>query len=194
MLQNVPSPSSTTIKSLQWTEFLEKCSDEGTLDVGTDEHKSFFGTSLTVPESAGLTKPALEAFFDTITTPPLPEKYFVIINLHGGPKSAVNSKDTSFSAYADRDSLWTFQIRADNDTAECRDFVKSVRETIIQAQPGTHFGASLSYIDASLSREEAWEIYYADEDVLKTLRSIKLKMDPSEVFWNPHAIISEQRN
>jgi hypothetical protein len=52
----------------------------------------------------------------------------------------------------------------------------------------------LSYIDASLSREEAWEIYYADEDVLKTLRSIKLKMDPSEVFWNPHAIISEQRN
>jgi hypothetical protein len=108
LLRNLPEPSSTTVKSLQWIDFLEECSDEGTLKIpptGNDEHKSFFATSLTVPEPNGLTKPATEALFDVITTPPIPHKYFIIINLHGGPKSAVNKKDNSFSAYADRDSF-----------------------------------------------------------------------------------------
>lgn len=130
----------------------------------------------------------MEAFFDHITTPPLPEKYFIIINLHGGPKSAVNNKDTSFSAYADRDSLWTFQIRGDSDTPESRDFALGVREKIMQAQKKTKFGASLSYIDAALSREEAWEAYYGNKEVVQRLRMIKGKLDPGEVFWNPHSI------
>jgi len=190
LLRNLPEPSSTTVKALQWVEFLEDCSDEGSLDVptiGNEEHKNFFATSLTVPETKGLTRPALEAFFETITTLPIPEKYFIIINLHGGPKSAVNSRGVEFSAYADRDSLWTFQIRADSDTAEARDFVKNVRENIIQSQRETEFGASLSYIDASLSRDEAWQAYYRG-DIIATLRKIKESRDPGEVFWNPHAI------
>jgi FAD/FMN-containing dehydrogenase len=63
-----------------------------------------------------------------------------------------------------------------------------VREKIIGAQCETRFGASLSYIDAALSREEAWKAYYGDDEVVKRLRAIKAKLDPQEVFWNPHAI------
>lgn len=193
LLRNLPGPSSRTIKALQWLEFLEECSDEGSLDVptiGSDEHKPFFATSLTVPETSGLTKPALEAFFETVTTPPIPEKYFIIINLHGGPKSAINSKDLSFSAYPDRDSLWTFQIRADSDFEGSKAFVKGLRENIIRSQRQTHFGASLSYIDASLSQSEAWDIYYHPHYVAR-LRNVKEKRDPRDIFWNPHAITSE---
>lgn len=172
-------------------DFLKECSDEGTLDVpttGTAEHKSFFATSLTVSEPKGLTKKSLEAFFYHLTSSTIPGKYFIIINLHGGPRSAVNHKDSSFSAYADRDSLWTFQIRGDSDSQESKAFVTGVRDKIISAQPESKFGASLSYIDAELEREEAWKAYYCDADVLERLKMLKEKLDPHEMFWNPHSI------
>ncbi|KAF2280452.1 FAD-binding domain-containing protein [Westerdykella ornata] len=191
LVKNLPAPSSTSIKPLGWIEFLEVCSDKGTLDVpamGTDEHKSFYATSLTVSESEGLTEAAMEAFFEHITSPPLPEKYFIIINLHGGSRSSINNKDEAFSAYTDRDSLWTFQIPADSDTAESKDFVMGIRNKIIEKQKGTSFGASLSYIDAALSREEAWKAYYRDQEVVERLKKIKREVDPRELFWNPHAI------
>ena len=64
-----------------------------------------------------------------------------------------------------------------------------VREKIIQAQKHTKFGASLSYIDAALSIEDAWEAYYGDKEVGERLKSIK-EMIPVN-FWNPHAITKE---
>lgn len=99
---------------------LTSCSDKGTLngpDNGRNDQKIFFAISLIISEPDGLSKKVPEAGFEHITTPPGTEKYFIFINLHGGPKPAIISKDKSLIASVDRDSLWTFQIGADEESA-----------------------------------------------------------------------------
>jgi hypothetical protein len=138
---------------------------------------------VTVPESTGLTSNALNALFDYLKTAGSTE-YYIIINLYGGPGSAINKKDTNFAAYNDRDSLWVLQ---NYGYGSAIDFVNGINDAIINAQPQTSFGAYLNYVDPTYDAATAHKLYYGDA-VYSRLAALKKQVDPQSVFWHPQAI------
>ena len=164
-----------------------------TTRTGYTQHSDFFAKSLTIPESSGgFTKEAAGAYYDYIiannnsATPP----WFAIINLYGGPDSQINTKDTKFAAYRDRDSLWVIQHYSNTDATHPDvnlSFVNGLNDAITNAMPNVNIGAYLNYIDPTLTRDQAKELYYGDE-LYGQLQKLKRKWDPKNVFWNPLAV------
>ncbi|KAF2656453.1 carbohydrate-binding module family 18 [Lophiostoma macrostomum CBS 122681] len=186
-LRNLPTPTTVTVKSYGWIDYLVLMSGQDTIKeplTGYDQHENFYAKSVTVPESAGLTSAALNALWDHLQTAGDVE-YYIITNLYGGPGSAINSKDTSFASYSDRDSLWVLQNYGYN--AESIDFVNGINSAILGAQPQTSFGAYLNYVDPGYDAATAHKLYYGDADYAKLL-ALKKQVDPKSVFWNPQAI------
>jgi len=191
LIRGVPTPGEIVVQSYSWYDYLILMSDKTSIIeplTGYDEHDTFFAKSITVPEEDKLSANALNAFYDHIINDAskAPAKgYFVIINLYGGPGSAINTKDTTFAAYNDRDSLFVFQnygIGADGT-----DFINGINAAIIKAQPKTTFGAYLNYVDPSYTPAEAHKLYYGDA-LYAALLKLKKKFDPKSVYWNPQAI------
>ncbi|KAF1938468.1 FAD-binding domain-containing protein [Clathrospora elynae] len=186
LLRTLPS-AETTVQSMGWYDYLVKVSGESTIKTpvtGYDLHEDFFAKSVTVPESAGLTSKALGDLFDYLKTAGSVQ-YYIIINLYGGPGSAINSKDTNFAAYVDRDSLWVLQNYGYG--GDSIDFINGINSAIINAQPQTSFGAYLNYVDPSYDAATAHKLYYGDV-VYSRLAALKQQVDPQSVFWNPQAI------
>lgn len=186
LLRSLPNPTAT-VQSMAWYDYMVKVSGKTSIKeplTGYDEHEDFFAKSVTVPESTGLTSNALNALYDYLQTADGTE-YYIIINLYGGPGSAINSKDTDFAAYSDRDSLWVLQNYGYG--GDSMDFINGINSAIINAQPQTSFGAYLNYVDPSYDAATAHKLYYGDA-VYNRLAALKQKVDPKSVFWNPQAI------
>lgn len=186
LLRTLPS-NTATVQSMNYYDYLVKVSGESTIKTpltGYDEHDNFFAKSITVPESAGLTAAAVNALYDYTRTAGDVE-YFVIINLYGGPGSAINSKDTNFAAYNDRDSLWVIQNYG--FTAGSVNFISGLQNAVLNAQPQTPFGAYLNYVDPTYSAATAHQLYYGNA-VYSRLAALKAQVDPKGVFWHPQAI------
>ncbi|KAF2743413.1 Glucooligosaccharide oxidase [Sporormia fimetaria CBS 119925] len=186
-LRTLPAATNVIVQSYSWYDYLVKVSGRQTIKVpltGYDEHDNFFAKSLTVPESSGLTSTALGSMYDHIKRGTSAD-YFIIVNLYGGPGSAINSKTTDFAAYNDRDSLWVVQNYG--STANSIDFINGLNNAVTSAQPQTQFGAYLNYVDPSLDAATAHRVYYGDAVYARLLR-LKQQIDPQSVFWNPHAI------
>lgn len=187
ILRMLPTPGNVVVQSYSWYDYLVKVSGTNTIQVpltGYDEHDNFFAKSLTVPETDGLTSASLGALYDYIRQG-APVDYFIIVNLYGGPGSAINSKTTDFAAYNDRDSLWVIQNYG--YTANSVGFIDGLNDVITNAQPQTRFGAYMNYIDPSLDAATAHRVYYGDVVYARLLR-LKQQLDPQSVFWNPQAI------
>lgn len=186
LLRTLPAPTESTVKSYSWYDYLVLVSGKTTIKeplTGYDEHENFFAKSITVPESTGLTATALNAWYDYIKG--TSTEYYTIVNLYGGPGSAINSKDTNFAAYNDRDSLWVFQNYGYGISST--NFINGLNDAIIKAQPQTSFGAYLNYVDPSYDAATAHKLYYGDA-LYARLLTLKKKVDPNNVFWNPQAV------
>jgi FAD/FMN-containing dehydrogenase len=188
LLRSLPVPSSNTEEAMDWISSLIKLSGESSLSVplsGYAAHDNFFAKSITVPEAASLTEAALQSYYTYIHSTASPASWYSIINLYGGPSSAINSKNTKFAAYSDRDSLWVFQHYG--ETAASVPYIQGLNDAIVKAQPQTKFGAYLNYVDPSLDAKTAHAQYYGDE-VYERLENIKKVVDPGMTFWNPQAV------
>lgn len=186
LLRSLPS-NTPTIQNMAYYDYLVKVSGEAQITVpktGYAEHDNFFAKSLTVPETTGLTSTTLNTLFDYLKTAGSVE-YYLIINLYGGPGSAINSKDTNFAAYNDRDSLWVLQNYG--MTGDSMAFINGLNDAVIKAQPQTKFGAYLNYVDPSYDAATAHSLYYG-EVVYARLAALKKQIDPKSVFWHPQAI------
>ena len=186
-IRGLPTPTNFIVTSLSWYDYLVKVSGQTTIKeplTGYDQHDNFFAKSITVPESAGLTPAALGALYDYVKKG-TSVSYFMIVNLYGGPGSAINSKTTDFAAYNDRDSLWVLQNYG--SSASSIPFINGLNDAVIKAQPQTTFGAYLNYVDPSLDAATAHKLYYGDA-VYARLLTLKKQIDPQSVFWNPQAI------
>ena len=186
LIRTLPTPAVTITKSYNWIDYLILMSDKTDIReplTGYDEHDTFYAKSITVPESDKLSAPPLNAFYDAIKS--TTASYFVIINLYGGPKSAINTKTTVDAAYNDRDSLWVFQNYGNG--ADSIPFINELNSVITKAQPKTSFGAYLNYVDPGYTAAEAHKLYYGSELYTK-LAGLKTKYDPKSVYWNPQAI------
>jgi FAD binding domain-containing protein/berberine-like enzyme len=197
LLRTLPTPSSSSVQTLSWIDSLTALGGAGTLSEpvhGYSAHDDFFASSVTVPESSPLTTDALNSYFGYIISsgrsPPTP--WFSIINLYGGPGSLINTKDTTFAAYADRSSLWVAQHYADLSSGGAFpesgiQFVQGLNDAMTSAMPGVAFGKYLNYVDSTLTADQAHEVYYGDA-LYAQLKSLKDVVDPADVFANPQSI------
>jgi hypothetical protein len=188
LLRNMPPAGPANVKSYTWYDYLVLLGGKDSIKeptTGYADHDTFFAKSLTVPEKDGLSAAALNAYFDYIKAGSTP--FYSIINLYGGPGSAINSKDANFAAYSDRDSLWVFQNYGTGAGADVVSYMNGMNDAIIKAQPQTKFGAYLNYIDPSYDAATAHKVYYS-EAVYARLVALKQKVDPGNVFWNPQSV------
>ncbi len=198
LLSGLPTPASTSIQSLDWISSLTLLAAPQPLEQPTTTynlHDDFFAKSVVVPSSSPLTTEALESYFGYIIENGVnaPDPWFTIINLYGGPGSAINAIPSTASAYSDRNALWVLQhygFTANTISpypAASLDFVDGLNTALTSAMPDTQFGAYLNYVDPSLSAAEAHELYYGEETYEK-LVGIKNLVDPQHTFWNPQSI------
>jgi FAD binding domain/Berberine and berberine like len=197
MLRTLPAPSSSSVQSLGWIDSLTALGGASSLTVpvhGYSQHDNFYAKSVTVPQSTPLTPAALQNYFKYIINQGAnpPTSWFSIINLYGGPGSLINSKDTTFAAYSDRNSLWVVQHYGFADltatfTAADTTFVDGLNTALTSQMPTANFGAYLNYVDPSLTATQAHNLYYG-ASLYSQLQSLKAQVDPKNVFANPQSI------
>jgi hypothetical protein len=197
LLRTQPAASSTDVEALSWIDALVKLSGTNTLVTpvhGYSSHDNFFAKSVTVPESNPLTPAALASYFGYMIEqgPSAPTSWWSIVNLYGGPGSAINTRDTTFAAYSDRSSLWVAQhyayVALDGTfPAAGLTWLDGLSNAMTSQMPGVEFGAYLNYVDPTLTADQAHALYYGT-DVYNRLKGIKTVVDPNNVFSNPQSI------
>jgi hypothetical protein len=197
MLRTLPAPASSSVQTLTWLNSLLALSGESTLTepvTGYSAHDNFYAKSVTVPQASPLTAAALTSYFNYMIQkgPSAPTSWWSIVNLYGGPGSAINSKDTTFSAYADRSSVWVAQHYAylplgQTFPASGITWLNGLNTAMTSQMPSVAFGAYLNYVDPGLTADQAHQLYYGS-DVYARLQSIKAVVDPKNVFANPQSI------
>lgn len=200
LLRGIPTPSSSSVRSVGWIESLTLLASPQPLQQPTSRtsyalHDDFFAKSLVVPSSAPLTTAALNSYFTYIIQNGVnaPNPWFSIINLYGGPDSQINVPSPSSSAYSDRSALWVLQHYGFTGNTgspyppASLTFVNGLNTAITSAMPGTAFPAYLNYVDPSLTAAQAHDLYYGSTTYAKLL-GIKHVVDPGNVFSNPQSI------
>lgn len=72
-------------------------------------HDTFYAKSVITREAQPLTTASMSSFFTYMISHRGQGSFFSIVDLYGGPSSAVNVPSSNSSAYSDRDALWVFQ-------------------------------------------------------------------------------------
>ncbi|KAJ2904893.1 carbohydrate-binding module family 18 [Zalerion maritima] len=165
----------------------------GTPERGYDQHDNFYAKSLTIP--ALVPDSGLAAYFafargsDEGLSPPV--EWFSIISLHGGRDSQIAARSgDEWGAYAHRDAVWVAQHYGYAADASAPfppsgiAFIDELNAVLPDAMPETQFGGYINYVDPTLGRDEAHDLYYGD-DLTERLRAYKAVIDPDNVFANP---------
>ncbi|KAF8463457.1 hypothetical protein BDZ91DRAFT_306170 [Kalaharituber pfeilii] len=181
----------------QWLPTLVHLNNGGQLEqpLEYDMHATFFAKSIVTPEDDLLDFNTVKNFFTYLATvgQVAPVNWWVIYDLYGGVGSQISAPASSATAYAHRDSLFTIQIysiapgQLPPYPQAGYPFVDGIVDSITKYQNQTVFKAYANYIDPTLTKEQAWDLYYGQEHMVK-LNKVKDLVDPKRVFWNPQAI------
>ena len=156
-------------------------------------HDTFYAKSVVTREAQPLTSASMSSFFTYMISNRGQGPFFSIVDLYGGPGSAINVPSSDSSAYSDRDALWVFQNYGRTSNSEppfdpaIIGLIDGLNDAITDPQPGGDFTAYLNYVDPDLNATTAAELYYGKETYDKLL-GIKMDVDPSALFWNPQSI------
>lgn len=160
---------------------------------GYNKHDTFYAKSVVTKNAKPLTLESILSFWTSIIDNQGKGPFYTIINLYGGPHSAINTPSADFAAYSDRDALWVFQNYGYTSNGllpfdpSAMALIEDLNDAITSSQPSGDFGAYLNYVDPSLTARQAAALYYGPETYGRLLK-IKKQVDPDFVFWNPQAI------
>jgi FAD/FMN-containing dehydrogenase len=196
LLRDIPKPmeAKTRIVDVDWISSLKILGgDDLTAASPYTERGNFFAKSAAIPEP-GFPKASIRNFFDYVFTDgrleSTPVGWYTIFDLFGGADSQINTKNTQFAAYRGRNLTWVAQIQGVVDITkvfpeEGIAFIQALHDAMTQGLPA--HGAYVNYVDSSLTKDEAHDMYYG-EKLYKRLRTIKKEVDPDNVFANPQSI------
>ncbi|KAK0638554.1 hypothetical protein B0T16DRAFT_338471 [Cercophora newfieldiana] len=190
-----PDPKASSMQEVGWIASLTRLGGLSTLAVpltGYDARDNFFAKSVTT--SKPFSEAALRRFFAFILDKGVgndaPVGWFSIMDLYGGPGSALGTRNESFAAYRGYQDLWVVQnygfVGVDRTFPKAGlDFMSGLNDALASETPG--HGAYLNYIDPSYPREEALRVYYGEKTHAR-LKALKEILDPGNVFSNPQSI------
>jgi hypothetical protein len=118
--------------------------------------------------------------------------WFIIIDLYGGPNSAITKVPTSAGSYAYRDPkkhLFLYELYdrtmfgdyPENGFSFLDGWVGNFTQGL-----GKDWGMYVNYADPRMNRTEAQDVYYRQS--LPRLREIKKQIDPTDLFYYPQAV------
>jgi hypothetical protein len=154
-----------------------------------DIHETFFSKSLM---TVALTDAAFTSFWNYWynTARGVNRDWYLIIDLHGGPNSAISKVADNATSYAHRNALlkYEFYDRVDSGSYPSNgfSFLNGWVNSIQTAMPTTTFGMYINYADTSLTMAQAHSQYWLTH--YPQLAQIKKAYDPNQVFSNPQAI------
>jgi Berberine and berberine like len=134
----------------------------------------------------------LEAFFTFIRDQKAlcPDRHiwFVIADLYGGKSAIGDGPDFGFSSYAHRNAFFTWQLYIHTEDKNppfddrAIDYMKGMKESIINTDNEKKFGSYLGYMDPTLSNHDTINLCYGEK--YEGLSQTKLIVDPNDVFSN----------
>ncbi|EPE27842.1 FAD-binding protein [Glarea lozoyensis ATCC 20868] len=156
-----------------------------------NSHKTFYGTSLMATAiTKNHIKTFMSAIFANINDTSARHSWDFTVAFHGGGASAIADIDPSATAYVHRDKLLLYQF-SDIEThgqypedgfAVLQQFRKSVTDSLDDGK----WGMYANYVDTQIDVDTAQKLYWGRN--LLRLQSIKTKLDPNQVFWDPSSI------
>ncbi|KAF4968656.1 hypothetical protein FZEAL_10353 [Fusarium zealandicum] len=177
-----------------WLEGLEYFADGQALDQRRpyNSHSTFYKTSLlTNALTRSQVKSLVGALFDNAKDPSARHSWYLLLDLYGGPNSAVSDKAPSDTAYVHRDKLLLYQF-SDRGSSngeypeEGFNLLKGFQGSVTSSMDDGEWGMYANYLDSELDGETAARLYYGEN--LGRLRRIKAEYDPDDIFWNPQGI------
>lgn len=153
--------------------------------------ENFFAKSL-MPET--LSQKALQGLADYYysTARNIQRSWYLLIDLHGGAKSAISAVGANETAYAHRNATFKIQfndrIFPDSATYQpsMQSFLNGWVSAIEAGDPGVTHGMYINYADTSLTNDQAhtryWKSHYSK------LVQIKQQYDPKKVFEGPQLV------
>ncbi|KAM6526077.1 hypothetical protein FSOLCH5_002208 [Fusarium solani] len=180
-------------KTMNWIESLEHFADGQPLVQRRpyDRHSTFYTTSLL---TQALTRHQVEslvkALFTNAKDPSARKSWYLLLDLFGGPNSAISEKSPSSTAFPHRDKLLLHQFSDGGSNGsyppEGFDLLRRFRESVTSSMADGEWGMYANYLDTQLDGDTAARLYYGGN--LERLRGLKREFDPDDVFWNPQGI------
>jgi hypothetical protein len=140
-----------------------------------------------------LTDAQLQAFAHSVFTGTSigpSRSWWIQVDLHGGPNSAVSKVPLTSTAYAHRSKLLLFQLydRAISSSYPSNGFsvLQGLEASATQGMSSSDWGMYINYQDSQLDAQSAQQKYWGSN--LARLQRIKAKVDPNQVFWNPQSV------
>ncbi|KAL2068383.1 hypothetical protein VTL71DRAFT_16481 [Oculimacula yallundae] len=153
---------------------------------------TFYVKSLMTKNAHPLTTASIRSFWSYVLAHQ-GEPFRSVINLYGGPGSAVNIPSSNATAFSRRDAMWVFENFGISTTGQLPfdpntiTLVQGLVAAVENAQPDGDFSAYLNYIDPELDARTAARLYYGAETYNRLLE-LKWAFDPKFLFWNPQAV------
>ncbi|KAF2456396.1 berberine and berberine like-domain-containing protein [Lineolata rhizophorae] len=194
MLARLGNATEVTVEEVGWMESLEANANGQPLEMSGEYpyHDTFFAKSLMSPAlSADAIAAFVDYWFDQAADLPFTRNWYVIVDLYGGPTSAIGAVGRDATAYAHRAATLLkmqfydrvfFGAYPDDGFG----FLDGWVAAVVRAMPAARFGMYINYADTSLSRREAHEMYWGEN--YERLARVKAVWDPEEVFTFPQAV------
>ena len=144
-------------------------------------------------DTDGVSPGAIDAFVSYWwnTAKKISRTWYFLIDLHGGPTSAVSNVSTDATSYAHRRALLKYEFYdvVDNSAtypAGGTSFLNGFVASILNAMPSVQFGMYINYADSTLTADQAHRAYWLTH--YDKLAAIKANWDPRNIFSNPQAV------
>ncbi|KAK3308307.1 uncharacterized protein B0T15DRAFT_104933 [Chaetomium strumarium] len=188
-----------------WLDQIKHFGGGGNIDQGHghEEHENFYSTSL---YTNALNDAQLQRFVNywfsqgkatnNNNNTTIKRDWYVQIDLHGGPHSAVSLQPANYTAYAHREYLllYLFYDRVDKGVpypADGHAFTQRFVGNITMDMDRAGWGMYVNYPDSGLDQREAQVNYWGSGGGahLARLQAIKRAVDPEDVFHYPQGIL-----
>jgi hypothetical protein len=186
------STTSGTVSAKNWINTLTSFSNGPLAQPDIyDYHENFYAKSLMPAHLSDKALTGLADYYFT-TARRITRSWYLLIDMHGGSKSAISAVGADATSYAHRNATFKMQF---NDrifpdsavyTPEMMSFLNGWVAAIEAGDPDVKHGMYINYADTNLTKAEAHTRYWKEH--YSKLVDLKTKYDPKKVIEGPQLV------